>query len=178
MRLSTNSLAAHHNLKFSGDDSWLARIAQDLTPANPKSSNIHGEITLRTDNAGFIHVTGNAAATATLPCDRCGRDVTIPLNSPINATFRPSYSEHTPREMALSAEDLEIYFIENDNIDIETLVNDTLQCGIPNHILCATDDAQGCGGENADDDDTLVYGEGTRSDDDSPFAILKNLRNS
>lgn len=177
MKISTNTLHNQKQLSFSMADKWLTRIAQDLNPVSPDSSDITGELKFKSDNAGFIHVSGNVSAKATLPCDRCGRDVNFDLNTSVIATFRPPYQESAPREMALTEEDFEVYFIEDGHLDLEAVVNDSLQCSIPSHILCDENDSEGCGGE-ANQSDNLVYGESAPNEDESPFSVLKNLKKS
>ena len=175
MKLSVKTLSSPHQVEFENRDSWLKEIARELTPSEPESSNIRGNLTLKQDSAGFVHATGTVTAQATQPCDRCGRDVQFPIESSINVTFRPPYVDNAPREIALSPEDLDVYFIEDDHIDLEVLINDTLQCAIPTHILCHDSDSEGC---SEDEDDGLVYGESTPHEIESPFAILKNLKKS
>lgn len=174
MKLSVNSIKFPHKVVIASDAPWLKLIASDLCPSSPEKAGIHGELSLNSDSAGFIKVVGQLSADAILPCDRCGKDVTFPLQTAITATFRPEYRENAPREMTLSAEDLEVYFIENGTVDLEILVNDALQCAIPTHVQCESDDGASCD----DDGDSLVYKDSQDFEAVSPFAVLKNLKKS
>jgi uncharacterized metal-binding protein YceD (DUF177 family) len=98
----------------------------------------------------------------------------VPLKTEITATFRPEYQENAPREMSLSAEDLDVYFIESGTVDLEVLVNDSLQCAIPSHIQCDHSAGRTCDAG----DDSLVYSDSKDFQADSPFAVLKNLKKS
>jgi len=178
MRLIVKSLNSPHHVQFSPNDSWLRQVAKDLSPSSPEDAAISGELTLRADNAGFVHATGHIKASALLPCDRCGRDVTIPVLSDIQATFRPSYNEQAPREMSLSAEDLDTYFIEGGQIDLEILVNDTLQCALPGHIACPPSAGNNCNSDLHDDNDEEEARSTDKTRENSPFAILKSLKKS
>ena len=177
MRLPTQSLSSTpHQVSFMGQDPWLLRVAKDLTPDSPDTSNISGNISLHSDTAGFVHANGHVSADALLPCSRCGRTQKIHLESPISATFRPPYSEHAPRDLALESEDFEVYFIEQGQVDLEVLVNDVLQCALPAQIICEEGDLEGCVGDDYGSD--LVYGDNKPLEKESPFAILKSLKKS
>jgi uncharacterized metal-binding protein YceD (DUF177 family) len=178
MRLIVKSLNSPHYVQISPKDSWLRQLAKDLSPSSPEEAAISGELTLRADNAGFIHANGHITASALLPCDRCGRDVTIPLASNIQATFRPSYDGQAPREMSLSAEDLDTYFIEGGQIDLEILVNDTLQCALPGHIACPPSAENSCSSDVDEDSDEEERPSNDKTGENSPFAILKSLKKS
>ena len=174
MKLMVNSLKFPHKVHITDDAPWLEVIARDLCPTAPDNARIHGDLTLHNDTAGFIHVKGHISADATLPCDRCGKDVHIPLESDLSATFRPAFAETAPREMSLSAEDLEVYFIEEGAIDLEMLVNDSLQCALPGKVLCELSQGDSCGMEA----DGPVYQDTKEFERESPFAVLKNLKKS
>lgn len=173
MLLAVNTLRSPHVIKFSSSDPWLKRIAGDLAPSAPETVSIDGEISLRIDNAGFVHAVGKVTARAIQPCDRCGRDLNLPLASEIRASFRPPFEGQPPRDANLSSEDLDIYFIENGQLDIELLINDTLQCAIPSQILCEQSDPDGCGNHSPSEDEETIK-EQDRSN--SPFAVLKSLK--
>jgi uncharacterized metal-binding protein YceD (DUF177 family) len=177
MRISTNLINDNYVLTMTNNDPWLSRIATDLAPTSPQSAEINGQLALHRDQAGFVHVTGSVSAQALLPCDRCGQVVTMPLTAEITAKFRPPFASVTPREMALSQEDMDTYFLENDCVDIEQLINDAVQCAIPSQIRCtASPECQGP--ETTDGSDELVYADQVADDAESPFAVLKDFQPS
>jgi uncharacterized metal-binding protein YceD (DUF177 family) len=145
MRLLTSTMPSPHQIKFVGSEPWLARISLDLSPKAPEESKIHGDVNLRLDSAGFVMATGTVSAEATRPCDRCGQAVKVPLHSNMVVTFRPPFTDVTPRILALTSEDLEVYFIEDGAVDIEVMINDSLQCAIPSQIGCSASDITICG---------------------------------
>lgn len=174
MKLAVSSIKFPHKVVISPDASWLQMIARDLCPADPQSTQIRGQLSLNLDSGGFVFVTGHISAQATLPCDRCGEDVKIPIETDIAATFRPPYEANIPREISLSAEDLEVYFIDGGVVDLETVINDSLQCALPNHLTCENSHGKPC----SNDDDGLVYRDSREFEVQSPFAVLKNLKKS
>lgn len=172
MHLVLKTLRSPHLIKFTPGDTWLTRIAQDLAPARPDSAEITGEISLRLDNAGFVHARGNVSAKATQPCSRCGKDVTLDLETEVKATYRPPYEGLPPRDSNLAADDLDVYFIENGQLDIEVLINDALQCAVPSHVSCASTGKAEC------DLNSLKSGDKPGESKDpstSPFAVLQSL---
>lgn len=178
MRLQTSTMPSPHQIHFVGSEAWLARISLDLSPKAPEESKIQGDISLRLDSAGFVHATGSVSAEATRPCDRCGQAVKIPLHSHMDVTFRPPFTDVTPRIMALTSEDLEVYFIEDGAVDLEVMINDSIQCAIPSQIGCSPSDITICGSS----EDSLVRTEEDRHQMDleasssashNPFLALK-----
>ncbi len=177
MRISTNLINDSYSVTISKQDSWLERTARDIAPSSPETADISGNLELRQDRAGFVHVTGKIMASALRPCDRCGQLVKLPIVAEITAEFRPPYASVAPREMTLSYEDMDTYFLENGCVDIEQVVNDAIQCAIPAQIHCqAFDGSQPC--DNTNDSNGLIYGETLRDDESSPFSILKDFRPS
>jgi uncharacterized metal-binding protein YceD (DUF177 family) len=174
MKLSVSSLKFPHRITVTNEAPWVLFIAQHLNANAPPAAGIAGELVLKQDSAGFIHVGGSLSAAANLPCDRCGSDLDFPIAVDVKATFRPPYESSVPREMSLSEEDFEVYFIENGELDIEVLVHDTLQCALPLHILCENAGQPPCAGP----DQGLTASAFGESERESPFAILKNLKKS
>jgi uncharacterized metal-binding protein YceD (DUF177 family) len=80
--------------------------------------------------------------------------------------------------MSLSAEDLDTYFIEGGQIDLEILVNDTLQCALPGHIACAPSAGNNCNSDLHDDNDEGEAPSTDKTRENTPFAILKSLKKS
>jgi uncharacterized metal-binding protein YceD (DUF177 family) len=178
MRILTSTLPSPHHIQFLGNEAWLSQISKDLSPEAPEMSKIHGQVTLRTDSGGFILVSGSVTAQATRHCDRCGQAVSIPLHSDFSATFRPPFTDVAPRILALSSEDLEVYFIEDGAVDLEVIINDSLQCAIPTHIGCSQADVTVCGsGEDSlvltAEDKLRMDAESAASSSNNPFLALK-----
>lgn len=173
MRLKINILKSPHPVSISPSDLWLKSIAANISQDNQTDANISGELELKIDTAGFVYASGHVTARAKLSCDRCGQDVTAPLSCEVKASFRPPYSGQPPKETTLSLEDLDVYFIENGEVDLEALVNDALQCAIPSHISCEEFGFKSCV-SLADDPSDSVSAESNGSH--SPFAGLKSFK--
>ena len=178
MRVRVENLDKVTTVNLTGDEPWIAQIANILHQGEGSATaRISGQIELRKDSAGFVYGKGHFSHTPILSCSRCAKDVPWPMDVAVNVTWRPPFEGSTPRELSLSAEDLDVYFIENGELDLEELVNDALQCAVPSRVLKTvegSDDDCGVCGINLSDD--LVAGKHDDSSN-SPFAILKNLKN-
>lgn len=173
MRLKIDILKFPHLVSISPADQWLKVIAANLSQDNQSEAKISGNLALKIDTAGFVHAAGHVTANAQLSCDRCGQDVTAPLSCDVKASFRPPYEGEPPKETTLSVEDLDVYFIENGEIDLEALVNDALQCAIPSHILCEDFSGKACAGLTEEPSDNV---NAESSGSHSPFAGLKSFK--
>lgn len=173
MSLAVNSLPSTHVVTLSSETAHLQSIARDLCPENPLAASLEGSISIRLDTAGFVHAEGHVTANAVRPCDLCGDDVRLPLSATIKATFRPPYEGQPPRELNLLSEDLDVYFIESGRINLEVLLNDTLQCAIPYHITCESQHGSACSPQRSSAESQSPKAEG---EENSPFAVLKSLK--
>lgn len=173
MRLPVQNLHSRHTLVISATEPWLKPMATLLAPSAPELAQIQGEVILSTSTAGFVKASGHLTATAVQPCSLCGETLTFPLDTAVAATFRPPFEGHTPKEMTLISDDLEVYFIENGSIDLEVLINDALQCAMPYQVTCVGEGTGPCDNAN------LGSPSGQSNQDpgtNSPFAVLKTLK--
>ena len=173
MILSINHLRSPHSVKLSPSENWLKQVATDLAPSNPASANIEGEMTISLSTAGFVHVTGAISAVTFQPCSICGDSVSLALSAPVKATFRPPYAGDAPKDMSLTSEDLDVYFIEDGGINLEIVVNDALQCAVPYQLTCERAGRPPCNNRHLASEDEQT---GARSGANSPFAILKTIK--
>lgn len=173
MLLPLHNLRSPHVVKLLPSEDWLKPLAEDLSPSNPELAKIEGEITLRTTSAGFVHASGSITATAVQACSLCGDGVTLPLSAEVKATFRPPYEGDPPKDLSLMTEDLDVYFIEKGGINLETLINDALQCAIPYQVTCESSGRAPCDNGQLPSNESET---GARSGANSPFAILKTIK--
>lgn len=160
-----------------GDEPWLKPIIAAVQESeNAAASTITGELHLRSDAAGFVYGKGIIKHTPLLTCGRCDKEVPWEIEAPVDVSWRPAYETHAPREISLTAEDLDVYFIENGCVDIEQLVLDTLLCALPEQIPVRRNDSDECGICGVSLKGGLVYGDNVDIERESPFAILKNLK--
>lgn len=160
-----------------GDEPWLAPVQISLQESDVLAdSKITGEIHFRKDSAGFVYGNGNIKYTPMLSCSRCATDIPWPLDATFSATWRPPFESVMPREIALSAEDLDIYFTVDGKINLQELVNDVLHFELPEQVLVQKEDSDDCGICGVNLLEPLVYGNNEPLESPSPFAALKNLK--
>jgi len=83
-----------------------------------------------------IQLTGSVACRLSLTCGRCLDVFAYPVltNMDIEITQkRPSYEAH---ELELRGEDLDVYYFENDEIDLDALIYEEVLLDIPMKPLC------------------------------------------
>lgn len=165
------------SITLSGDEAWLAPLVKGLQDGEePSPSKITGEIHLRKDTAGFVYGKGRIMHTPMLSCSRCAMDIPWPLDVTFEATWRPPFESHVPKDMALSSDDLDTYFMIDGKINLEELIHDVLQCELPDQVLIRKDDSDDCGVCGINLLNTLVYGSNAPVPTASPFAVLSNLK--
>ena len=180
MLVRVAEIASKKSIKILGTEAWLAPIATSI--ANLKTGCgtgpriITGELQLRADSAGFIYGTGMIRHTPILACSRCDLEIPWPIEAKVDVSWRPAFESHTPQELTLTQQDLDVYFIENGSIDIAQLILDTLNFALPSQLPVRRDDTDDCGicGESLAS--TLVYGESDQEKPLSPFSTLKDLK--
>lgn len=167
------------SITIQGNEPWLDAIVRNLQEGEAQSpSKITGQVQFRKDSAGFVYGQGNIKHTPMLSCSRCAMDIPWPLDVDFQATWRPPFESHTPKEMALSAEDLDTYFMVDGKINLEELVNDVLQCELPDQVLIRKENSDDCGVCGVNLLNNLVYGSDKPIERSSPFAVLKNLKST
>lgn len=177
MLIRVDDIHPTFSLSIHGNEPWLAPIVELMHDGETKSdSKITGEIQFRKDSAGFVYGKGHVKYTPLLACSRCAMDIPWPLDTTFEVMWRPPFESVTPREMALSAEDLDVYFMVDGKINVEELINDVLQCARPEQVLIRTEGSDDCGICGVNLLDNLVYGKDEPLESTSPFAALKNLK--
>ncbi|MBI4596759.1 MAG: DUF177 domain-containing protein [Candidatus Tectomicrobia bacterium] len=96
---------------------------------------VQGEITKIEGN--FL-LTGTIETTLIFLCDRCLEEYLFPLHLEMHELFLPEKELKESKEE--SEEDLDLYFINDDRIDLGTTVRDTIILSLPMKRLCS----EGC----------------------------------
>lgn len=179
MKIAIKDLRQKQSIVITGEEPWLEGIYSEFPPPKGQMKPlVTGNVEIfceEIEGAGY-RVKGEIAYEPFVECSRCGD---IKLQWPVSASFdvvflAPDLKAMAHKEINLSEEELNDYFIDNGQIDLELLINDYIQMGIPQRTLKESEDGESCltCGVNLDED--RVYGE-EKSEDDSPFAALKGL---
>jgi uncharacterized metal-binding protein YceD (DUF177 family) len=159
-----------------GDEPWLDRLYADFPPpAGGEAPRLTGPLTLTAEEGGSVHVRGHLAYVPFVACSRCAVPIPWPLDLEVDARFYPEDVNPAPREKNLSAADLDAYSLQDGAVDLEEVVNDAVQTGLPSQILLTTEDGDSCRVCKADLTDDRVFGTDEK-EGASPFAALKGLK--
>lgn len=75
----------------------------------------------------------------TIACDRCLTPVTRPVEGEIRLMMITNVPQPTDEEVELTAEDLEVLYLENERVDAEFLLTEMLQLNVPMRAICRED---------------------------------------
>jgi len=174
MKIKVSNLKEPQELIISGQEPWLEALYAPFP--HPPAAPLTGQLRIRKDSAGFVYVTGDISCTPTLECSRCLSQMPWPVSTHIDACFRPGLSDVLrERDINLSRDDLDLYFIEAGEVDLECLLNDCLQTAIPYQTFCESLPGKHCDLDHSKLPGDQVYGV-PDEETSSPFAVLQNLK--
>jgi len=131
-------------------------------------------VTGRVNRSGHeVRLSGEILARADVDCDRCLKQVSVPIETSFDVTYVPAsdYVEQTAAE--LQEEDLGVSVYEDETIDVDELVREQVLLAIPARALC-TEDCKGlCPVCGANRNETPCECESRETD--PRWAALKNL---
>ncbi len=177
MHISLSELASPKNLRITGDEAWLGRIYGDFPLGKAKPPKLTGELQVRLEAGGSVLVTGRFSFAPIVACSRCEDSISWPLDVKVETRFQPARANTSDprRDVVLTEADLELYFIEDEAVDLEAVLNDLVHTELPTRILATTADGSACRICLQDLSDDRVYGQ-SKTEEASPFAALKGLK--
>ena len=179
MRISVTDLDLDKTISLSGTEAWLAPIyaAFPLGDAGREvATQLTGTIKLHLEEGGSVSVTGSLNYTPVLNCGRCEKGIPFPLAMTIDVRYMPSALSVAERELNLTEADLDAYFLEDDAVDVEGLIIDTIHLAIPTRLVLTKPDAKTCAVCGIDLSADRLYGSHGDKPERSPFAVLKDLK--
>jgi len=90
------------------------------------------------DSPGF-RLEGALSYEQTVACDRCLTPIVQPVAGTVRLLVVVSSPQPTAEEIELSTEDLEILFLEGDELDTDRILIEQLQLNIPMRAVCKED---------------------------------------
>lgn len=178
MKINIHSINPTLVLQLEGNEAWLKTIYDLYQRPGAGAKPLTGSIRLHEEAAGSYLVTGSLAMTAVMPCDLCGQTLPCDLEISIDVRYLPAVTNMLEREKNLSRSDLDAYFIEDEEIDLETLLNDSINDALPTRLVHDQKDGKSCverdqslGGDETGD---KVWT--SKDEKDSPFAALKDVK--
>jgi uncharacterized metal-binding protein YceD (DUF177 family) len=176
VRVPVVSIERELVVRIRGDEDWLAPIYGDFPPPEgAPAPRLTGELTLVRESPDVVSVEGRVGFAPFVDCSRCDQSIPWPLDVPVSARFTPPPSAEPPRDLRLSAADLDAYYFDAGALDLAALVNDAVQTAMPLRFVATTSDGEKCRICGIDVSSERVFGESDESEA-SPFAVLKGLK--
>ena len=175
MKIKLEDLQNPKTVSVTGDEDWLSEIYQSFLKHKGEYAKLTGTLEVSLQGYGYAKVEGTINYEPKVPCSRCADPIIWPINKTFSAKFKPKDEMAEASEVELIAEDLDYYYIENDSIDIQQILLDTVVTSLPSQLVkkCTKNqECQICGISLKDDE---VYRTKSK-EEESPFAILKNLK--
>lgn len=86
-----------------------------------------------------FRIAGPIKGTVTLACSRCLEEFSCPIDTYLDITLASKGTMPLVSETELRQDDLDIYYLEGDEVDLDPLVFDEVLLSIPFHPLCEED---------------------------------------
>lgn len=118
---------------------WLGRSFQDhqwpeIVFTTPASYTMH-----LSRSGALISVSGSLNVMVELPCSRCLKKNTYPLDPEFEFVLAPATMKNLPHEMELQQEELNIDFYDGEVIDLAQIVRNQIILTVPFSPLCHPD---------------------------------------
>lgn len=133
-----------YTLTLTHNEGWVLEMLANALGGQPvDNDSISGQIELR-KHENIVDLTGEIRFSYHPLCARCGRQLTICEKIPLKANLAPLYAgeghrkkhAHEETEVELTREDLDFCFYENDEIRVDTIVNDEIVLALPYNYYC------------------------------------------
>lgn len=178
MRLAVAEIIGTRVVEIQGREPWLDALYRDfpLPEADGTSSLLTATLRLRVEESGSVHVTGRLSYAPVVSCSRCDKTIGWPIDCDLDVRFLPEQANDLEREKNLSAGDLDAYFLDGDEVDLEQLITDAVQTALPSRFVLADAKGENCRVCKVSITDERVYGTAEDAGSASPFAALKGLK--
>jgi uncharacterized protein len=95
----------------------------------------------RVDRTGMdLRLRGQLTAAVEAPCDRCLREVSLPVEHPFELFYAPPDAlAGRSGETELQPRDLAFAIYENEEINLDDLTREQLELALPTRVLCRED---------------------------------------
>ena len=98
------------------------------------------QVTARINRSGHeVRLQGTIETRAEVDCDRCLKQVPIPVEASFDVTYVPAEDYAETEAAELQAEDLAVSIYEGDAIDVDELVREQVLLALPTRALCVED---------------------------------------
>ncbi len=165
------------HLIVAGDEPWLAAVyAGFQVPKEQVPPRISGWIDVEPLKLGFAEVCGELTFSPYVACSRCGDPIQWPIKTNFAMSYRNDQTQSMQRkEVDLERDELDHYFLKDNRLDVEELINEQIQIAIPSRTVKSGADG-GCSVCHLPLEEDQVYSEQPDAGK-SPFSVLSSLKN-
>lgn len=120
-------------LSIGTGDAWAATAARQALEGPVDQL----ELSLQIDRiAELLRVHGHFHARVDRSCDRCGGDVRLTVDGPVELLYEPHRHEALHEEHITDASELDIGFFDGLALDMAEVVSEQLALALPTRVLC------------------------------------------
>ena len=120
-----------------------------------------------------VFVNGHIETRARVACDRCLKDVELPVSADFNLQYIPGSVYESSEVAELTEEEMSVSVFDGEAIDVDEIVKEQILLAVPTRMLCR-EDCKGICPECGIDKNTGECDCGT-NEIDPRWAALKNL---
>lgn len=180
MKIEVKHIGNYKKFDVSGQEKWLEAIYKFFPTGNKDP---HPTLTAQievsyVEDLFAYSVKYQLDYSPKVDCSRCGIKIDWPLQLSDEVYYyaQPDRSQEVDI-IDLDTQDLDTYYVEDGQIDLESLLNDVVQLAIPSQTVppkkASSDDCCTCGDDLSK---TKVFGPKPEDDASNPFNVLKQLK--
>jgi uncharacterized metal-binding protein YceD (DUF177 family) len=179
MKALLRNLRRPLEITISGEEPWLEGIYRYFpTPSGAERPPINSKITIvPVDSLNGYRLVGTLKYAPFVQCGRCAVRIQWPIAEEFELFLAEKPTRTGDSEDDLSLSDLSEYFVENDEVDLEEILNEQVHLAIPAQTIRRSEDEMdrclSCGEDLGGEQ---VYGHAPEDDPTNPFAMLKNFK--
>jgi len=125
--------------EFLGGEEWLSPIRNSFVGMN---SPLTGHLQIHPMGRGRFEIKGKVSFEPKVPCSKCNDPIPWKIEEDVFVAAQKiskSRYEEQESEIELSTEDLEIYEIKGDVLDLEMILNDVVHLALPSRCVLVED---------------------------------------
>lgn len=142
MILRISDIENEVTLKGAIEGEKLAAVEGDRDVAFPTPAEYR--LTVR-KNAEIVTVSGEVTCEITLTCSKCLEEFSTPVKGFLDIELAPKALMPSASEWELKGEDLDTYYYEGDEIDLDRFVYEEIMLNVPIKPVCGEDCEGLCG---------------------------------
>jgi len=84
-----------------------------------------------------LHIAGQVSAAISMHCSRCSKGFSFPIRESFDFMGLPVRGSKFPENLGLSADEMEVTFLEGEEIDLDEIIRENIYLSLPIQPLCS-----------------------------------------